>query len=148
MTIKSDDLNNVINIMMNPEKYGYKDCAACGGFGEDIKKSVYDPHVFCTACEGEGVVPIFSDAALFIQPAISVRDFEDSDIELTEERVAELDHIESEILSEQNEMLKTIDAFETRAAILALAKDIDCTTLNDDMSLAEMKIHLKELVDP
>lgn len=41
-------------IMLNPEKYGYKECSWCNGYGSSLK----DPEGVntCTKCRGKGLV--------------------------------------------------------------------------------------------
>jgi len=41
-----------MNIMMNPEKYGYKMCSHCNGYGSSLKESSDR----CTKCGGSGLV--------------------------------------------------------------------------------------------
>jgi len=41
-----------IEIMFNPDKYGYKECPHCNGYGSSLKESA--PR--CTKCGGLGLV--------------------------------------------------------------------------------------------
>lgn len=39
-------------ILMDPEKYGYKECLHCNGYGSSLKEEVE----ICSECDGSGVV--------------------------------------------------------------------------------------------
>jgi len=39
--------------MMNPEKYGLKECSHCNGYGSSLKEAAPK----CTQCGGSGLVP-------------------------------------------------------------------------------------------
>ena len=58
MTIKEDDKDKGIDILISPGKYGYQICSNCDGYGDmnggdlDTPKSEY-----CSVCGGDGVVP-------------------------------------------------------------------------------------------
>lgn len=47
-------------IMFDPEKYGYKICTHCNGYGSSLKEE-YDT---CTRCFGSGLVKKVKDADL------------------------------------------------------------------------------------
>lgn len=57
MTINTEDLNEAINILFNPKKYGYKDCEACDGFGDISENKDIQLIEACDVCDGDGVVP-------------------------------------------------------------------------------------------
>ena len=41
-----------VEVMMNPEKYGYIECSHCNGYGSSLKEESDR----CTKCEGFGLV--------------------------------------------------------------------------------------------
>ena len=45
---------NLFEISLNPEKYGYKQCPHCNGYGSSLK----DPEGvdICTRCHGSGLI--------------------------------------------------------------------------------------------
>jgi DnaJ-class molecular chaperone len=47
-------MDNNIEIMLNPEKFGYMKCPHCNGYGSSLK----DPEGVnrCTKCSGSGLV--------------------------------------------------------------------------------------------
>jgi len=57
MTIDKTDLSKAIDISFNPEKYGYKDCDVCDGFGDVSENHDLRLIEICPVCEGDGVVP-------------------------------------------------------------------------------------------
>ena len=47
-------MENMSEIMLDPEKYGYKQCPHCNGYGSSLK----DPEGVdtCTMCHGSGLI--------------------------------------------------------------------------------------------
>lgn len=43
-----------IEIFMDPEKHGYKECPHCNGYGSSLKEEADK----CSVCKGSGLVPI------------------------------------------------------------------------------------------
>jgi DnaJ-class molecular chaperone len=43
---------NTIELFLNPEKYGYKECSHCRGYGSSLKEDAPK----CTKCGGMGLV--------------------------------------------------------------------------------------------
>ena len=43
---------NTMELMLNPEKYGYVECKHCNGYGTSLKESALK----CTKCGGLGLV--------------------------------------------------------------------------------------------
>jgi len=58
MVVKVESLSEKIDICFNPEKYGYKDCEACDGFGDKSKNHDLNLYEKCDVCGGDGVVPM------------------------------------------------------------------------------------------
>ncbi len=57
MAIKQEDLPNSIDIILQPELYGYEECKSCKGFGGDNRREDGVPHEICEDCGGDGVNP-------------------------------------------------------------------------------------------
>ena len=55
MTIEGKDLKETVDILFNPEKYGYKDCEDCDGYGSTTR-DINVIHELCGTCGGDGVV--------------------------------------------------------------------------------------------
>jgi DnaJ-class molecular chaperone len=47
-------MENMVDIMLNPEKYGYKQCPHCNGYGSSLKDP--DGVDTCTMCHGLGLI--------------------------------------------------------------------------------------------
>lgn len=45
---------DMIEIMMDPQKYGYKQCPHCNGYGSSLKDP--DGVDTCTVCHGSGLL--------------------------------------------------------------------------------------------
>jgi DnaJ-class molecular chaperone len=45
-------MNDVIGLMLDPEKYGYTQCPHCNGYGSSLKESAPT----CTLCGGSGLI--------------------------------------------------------------------------------------------
>ena len=47
-------MDHKLEIMLNPEKYGYTECSHCNGYGSSLK----DPEDvnICTRCHGTGLI--------------------------------------------------------------------------------------------
>ena len=43
---------STMELMLNPEKYGYKECSFCNGYGASLKETAPK----CTKCGGLGLV--------------------------------------------------------------------------------------------
>ena len=43
-----------LEVMMNPEKHGYKECPHCNGWGSSLKDPIGVDK--CTVCHGKGLV--------------------------------------------------------------------------------------------
>jgi DnaJ-class molecular chaperone len=41
-----------IEVMMNPAKYGYRECPHCNGYGSSLKEEAET----CTRCGGSGLI--------------------------------------------------------------------------------------------
>ena len=67
MAIKEKDLPNSIDIIMQPELYGYEQCKSCNGFGGDNRREDGVPHELCEDCGGDGVNPKIEEGSVKIE---------------------------------------------------------------------------------
>lgn len=59
MAIREEDMKNKYDILWEPEKYGYKECEVCGGYGNTNRR--VGTEFFgedCGKCGGDGVLPV------------------------------------------------------------------------------------------
>ena len=73
MSFKDEDLNKKVDIILNPEKHGYKECESCQGLGGDNRREDGVPHELCEDCGGDGVIPGNDGTTLSILEEMGVK---------------------------------------------------------------------------
>ena len=52
----------MIDVMLNPEKYGWKECPHCHGYGSSLVD--HEDVLRCTRCDGSGLIKMTVEEAL------------------------------------------------------------------------------------